>query len=427
MQAKTFKVGDLRALIQESSNEFKAKLGPGVKSGNETNNDKAYKDAEKRAKDYDGGLADEITVAKYEKPDDENRTTLDYEVDNVDDKYKKRIAAQAQGYTSEAERDNKIEKLGDYDDNKVIFDAIKDDADDWKERRKNAKGSGLAGRTFDKEKTFGHGDLYESNEGLEMRDMMNRFRTGLSMPTLLNEGEKEDFYAEEDSEGNTGKPGMVKSYDIGMVTIDNVQHEADELEMSLEDYLQKWWDEVGYECPWTWQELGHGYGYEGDQILRIGDVVFKDIYGQLMVDEYEPGRAAYKEDFVERLKKAQNSSSQLAGLSENRSMKTAFFKKTTFLNEEHMRSRIPDEFKVEENVFRMKDKTGNEYILEWKNGKSVVLSHKNKNGMNESIDRMKALMGYNSSDYYKKTSASDRINENEAFNDTLGKARKIIK
>ena len=32
-----------------------------------------------------------------------------------------------------------------------------------------------------------------------------------------------------------------------------------------------------------------------------------------------------------------------------------------------MMSRIPDEFKVEENVFRMKDKTGNTYLLEWKN------------------------------------------------------------
>lgn len=129
MKQMTLTVGDLKSLIQESSNEFKAKLGPGVKSGNETNNGKAYKDAEKRAKDYDGGLADSVKVAKYEKLGDDNRTTLDYDVDNVDDAYKKRVAAQVQGYTSDDEKNNKIEKLGDYSDNKDILDAIKKSAD----------------------------------------------------------------------------------------------------------------------------------------------------------------------------------------------------------------------------------------------------------------------------------------------------------
>ena len=57
-------------------------------------------------------------------------------------------------------------------------------------------------------------------------------------------------------------------------------------------------------------------------------------------------------------------------LYEGKAVKTAFFKKTTVLTEGHMMSRIPDEFKVEENVFRMKDKTGNEYLLEWKDGKA---------------------------------------------------------
>ena len=268
----TFKVSDLNSLIRESSSEFKAKLGPGVKSGNETNNDKAYKDAEKRAKDYDGGLADSVKVAKYEKLGDNNRTPLDYEVDNVDDNYKKRIAAQAKGYTSDDEMKNDIEKLGDYSDNEAIFDGIKKSADEWKDERNMVKRGGLTARTTP-EDTFKHDSLYEG-----------------------------------------------------------------------------------------------------------------------------------------------------------KSVKTAFFKKTTFLTEGHMMSRIPDEFKVEENVFRMKDKTGNEYLLEWKHGKAQIIGHKNKQGMNESIDRMKALMNYKSSDYYKNTTVNSRLNEeNEAFTATLEKARKIIK
>ena len=272
----TYKVSDIRSMIQESSNEFKARLGSGVKSGNETNNGKAYPDAEKRAKDYDGGLADSIKVAKYDKTregNDENRTTLDYEVDNVDQAYKDRIKAQAEGYTSVAEKENGIEKQGDFEDNKQIFKAITDDADQWKEKMVNARASGLAARTYDKEKTVKHGDLYEG-----------------------------------------------------------------------------------------------------------------------------------------------------------KNVKTAYFKKTTFLTEGHMMSRIPDEFKVEENVFRMKDKTGNTYLLEWKNGRAEIISHSNKQGMNESIERMKALAGYKASDYYKGTSTASRVNEdNDAFTETLNKARKIIK
>ena len=274
MKTVAFSVKELKGLIQESSNEFKARLGSGVKSGNETNNGKAYKDAEKRAKDYDGGLADSIEVAKYDKTKegDQNRTMLDYEVDNVDQKYKERIKAQALGYTSKAEMDNKIEKQGDFEGNKRIFDAVKDDADKWKDDREMVKRAGLTARTTPQD-TFKHDSLYEG-----------------------------------------------------------------------------------------------------------------------------------------------------------KNVKTAYFKKTTFLTEGHMMSRIPDEFKVEENVFRMKDKTGNEYLLEWKNGKAEIIAHSNKQGMNESIDRMKALMGYKASDYYKNTTASSRLSEeNEAFTDTLDKARKIIK
>ena len=275
MKEMTFTVGSIRSMIEESSNEFKAKLGPGVKNDNKDINGKAYKDAEKRAKEYDGGLADSVKVAKYDKTKegDDNRTTLDYEVDNTDQKYKDRIEAQALGYTSVSEKENGIEKQGDYEGNEQIFKSITDDADKWKEKMVNARASGLAARTYDKEKTFKHGDLYE-----------------------------------------------------------------------------------------------------------------------------------------------------------NKNMKTAFFKKTVFLTEGHMMSRIPDEFKVEENVFKMKDKTGNTYILEWKNGKAEIIDHRNKHGMDESIDRMKSLIGYKSSDYFKGTTVDSRLDEDsKAFSDTLDRARKIIK
>lgn len=97
-----------------------------------------------------------------------------------------------------------------------------------------------------------------------------------------------EFYNEEDSEGKTGQPNQVKSYDIGYMTTEQAKQSAAEENMSLSDYLKFWWEEVGNEVPFTWQTLGQGYGYHGDTIAKIGNVVIKDIYGQIMIDEHEP-------------------------------------------------------------------------------------------------------------------------------------------
>lgn len=99
----------------------------------------------------------------------------------------------------------------------------------------------------------------------------------------------EDFYSEEDYDGKTGEPGMVKSYDIGYYTVSQAESDAHENGYdSLEDYLNFWWGEIGYEIPWTWEKLGSGYGYNGETIATIDNVKIKGIYGQIIVDEYPP-------------------------------------------------------------------------------------------------------------------------------------------
>lgn len=109
-------------------------------------------------------------------------------------------------------------------------------------------------------------------------------------------------------------------------------------------------------------------------------------------------------------------------------VKTVFFKKTTFLTEAHMISRIPDEFKNEGCTFKMKDKTGNEYLIEWSDNKANIIGHEDKVKFNESLDRMKSLFNYNSGEYFKNTTNQERLNEsNEGFVKTLDSARKIIK
>lgn len=416
---KTFKVSDLKRLIAESSSEFKPVLGPNVEKDNKSINDKAYSDAKKRAKDYDGGLENTGGKrAKYEK-NDANRTTLDYEPENANDAYRKRVKAQVEGYTSEAEKNNKIEKSGDFSDNENIYNGIKKSGQELHKGEKDMKKSGLQGREWP-DKVFDREEMYESKEGFDMKQMINRMR-------ILQEnfdGSLDDFYKEEDDRGEYGEPGMVKSYDIGWNnSVENFEKEASEEGMSLEDYLKYWWNEISCEpIPFTWQKLGNGYSYHGNEITRVGNVVFKEIYGQLMVDESAPGENEYNDDFMSRVDNAQLGT-KAQGLMEHKNIKTIYFKKTEFLTEGHMLSRIPDEFKTEGEQFKMKDKTGNTYLVEWKNNKGVIISHSNKQGMNESLSRMKDLYSYSSTD--TNTTLNSRLNEDANFNSTLNNARKI--
>lgn len=107
----------------------------------------------------------------------------------------------------------------------------------------------------------------------------------------LEQDELDEFYSEEDDNGNQGEEGQVKSYDVGYLNITNLEEEAEEEGMSLEDYLKYWWSEISVEyVPFTWETLGSGYGFHGKTITTVGNVVFKEIYGQVMVDEYPPTR-----------------------------------------------------------------------------------------------------------------------------------------
>lgn len=116
-----------------------------------------------------------------------------------------------------------------------------------------------------------------------------------SVKRILKENLEQDaldeFYSEEDDNGNQGEEGQVKSYDVGNLNITNLEEEAEEEGMSLEDYLKYWWSEISVEyVPFIWETLGSGYGFHGKTITTVGNVVFKEIYGQVMVDEYPPTR-----------------------------------------------------------------------------------------------------------------------------------------
>lgn len=275
-----YTIDELRQLITESSNEFKAKMGPGVESENKKNNSKSYSDAEKNAKNYDGGLSEKKDDKPLPKKMDGNKTTLDYSIDGeLDDKTKETWEAQAQGYHSLLDRDNGIETLGDFEKNKKIYKNIED-------------------------------------AGKEMADNVAKTKArGLSSHNL-----KPEDYA---------KNGM----------------------------------------------------YTGSK------------------------------------KEKQNESKKIAVLN---------FKGTTFVNESHMISRIPDDFKKEGNRFKVKDAGANEFIVEWTEGEANILSYENTRKLNESLAKFHRLSGYNAATPNKKSSAQGRLNEETEFNNIMNKVRTII-
>ena len=97
------------------------------------------------------------------------------------------------------------------------------------------------------------------------------------------------------------------------------------------------------------------------------------------------------------------------------------FKNTSFLTEQHMLSKVPDEFKIEGNKFSMKDKNNAEYIVEWGETPKVVAVTK----INEQQNRIKELFAYKGGE--AKTSGKSRIFEQNNVEEMVNKTRKLIK
>ena len=102
----------------------------------------------------------------------------------------------------------------------------------------------------------------------------------------------DEWYEEEDYDGHTGEEGMIRSYNIGTYYIDQAEEDAKENGYDdVADYLEYWFSEIQPDCPWYWTKVGSGYGYNGDTIFVNDGIVCKDIYGQIIVDEYPIGDA----------------------------------------------------------------------------------------------------------------------------------------
>lgn len=275
---KEITVGEIRKIIREGSSEFKPVLGDKVEKENKKNNGKTYSDSKTRFKAFEkGGFK-----PSREPKSDFNKTTLNYNPFNIDDKTKERYKAQALGYASTLEMNNKLPKEGDFEGNKAIYKDIKDEGEAIEKQKKAVRNSGIQTSNM-KNADFERKTMYESQGGYEMRKLIDKFKQSVSSPKSI--------------------------------------------------------------------------------------------------------------------------------IKENKNIKTIHYKKTEFLTEGHMASIIPDEFRENGKQFIMKDKTGNEYLVEWNNNKANILEHSNKQGFNESVNRMKELYNYKSS--VRESSKSYHLMENQ--------------
>jgi hypothetical protein len=112
-------------------------------------------------------------------------------------------------------------------------------------------------------------------------------------------------------------------------------------------------------------------------------------------------------------------------MGESKKIKMLTFKNTQFISENHMMTRIPDEYKTEGNRFVMKDSADNQYLVEWHVKEPVVTKKPNMTLVNEQKERMKQLWNYQYAEA-KTSTSSFRVQEDKEFSDMVKKARKLM-
>jgi hypothetical protein len=115
-------------------------------------------------------------------------------------------------------------------------------------------------------------------------------------------------------------------------------------------------------------------------------------------------------------------------IKESEKMKRLKFKKP-FNGVSNALNLIPENYKVDNKVFEMSD--GNEsYKVRWEGslneGKGIVLIASDATLVNEDVQKMKHLMGYNSKDTLGALKGSERINEDKKFSDIWSKTKTLL-
>ena len=113
-----------------------------------------------------------------------------------------------------------------------------------------------------------------------------------------------------------------------------------------------------------------------------------------------------------RIKKDEIDYSNKTAFNEAKQIKRLKFKNTIFLSESQVLSKVPEDYRIDENRFYMQDKTGTDYLIECKADPfgyvHMEITNKfNKQAINEELEKMKRLAGYRYSDDNKKVDSKN--------------------
>jgi len=112
----------------------------------------------------------------------------------------------------------------------------------------------------------------------------------------------------------------------------------------------------------------------------------------------------------------------------NIKMKRLIFKKP-FNGLDNALNLIPETYRVDDKQFEMTDGTET-YKVRWEGtlteGRAIVLNETNINVVNESIDKIKHLMGFKSEETLGNVRGKNRLDENKMFNDIWNKTKSLL-
>jgi len=145
-----------------------------------------------------------------------------------------------------------------------------------------------------------------------------------------------------------------------------------------------------------------------DQALGFdGNKNFYDARKKMSKDRNDLDTIERESGLKARIKKDEIDYSNKTAFNEAKQIKRLVFKNTTFLSESQVLSKVPEDYRVDENRFYMRDKTGTDYLIECKADPfgyvhMQVVNKFNKQAINEELEKMKKLAGYRYSDDNKK-------------------------
>ena len=194
MSITKIKVGELRRVISESSNEFKPVMF-GQEESKKTN-EKAYSDIKKETEKYDGGLSKESKKVCGGISATDNKGMHDLEYDNISDPFKNRVKSQMKGYVSkDAEDKHKNDEFGNamFDKDGNIYNAAKEHAKAAKQGKDTAAEIGLTGRELSKNDIEKNTETMGESKKIKMLSFKNtKFISEGHMMTKIPDEYKKD-------------------------------------------------------------------------------------------------------------------------------------------------------------------------------------------------------------------------------------------